>query len=330
MYELLWWPVLFALPLPWLLRRVLPPATESGGLALKLPIYAELSQLAPQHQGIGSRSRLWLPLLAWMALCVAAARPQWVGEMQDQPRTGRDLMLAVDVSGSMAAEDMEIAGRPVNRLDAVKLVLGDFLERRVGDRVGLILFGQQAYQLTPLTFDRASVRYQLDTSVVGIAGRETAIGDAIGLSVKRLRERPADQRVLILLTDGVNTTGALEPDKAAQIAATEGVRVHTIAFGGAGNRSMFGITLPGAGAQIDEAALQRIAQSTGGRFFRARDTAELAGIYAELDRLEPAAQEGEKLRPRDELFMWPLALAGAFALLALSGLGTARREESVA
>ena len=331
MVELLWWPVLFALPLPWLLRLVLPRAAESGGQALKLPIFAELSQLAPQREGIGSQARLWLPLLAWAALCFAAARPQWVGEVQAQPRTGRDLMLAVDVSGSMAAEDMEIAGRAVNRLDAVKLVLGDFLERRVGDRVGLILFGQQAYQLTPLTFDRASVRYQLDTSVVGIAGRETAIGDAIGLSVKRLRERPADQRVLILLTDGVNTTGALDPDKAAQIAATEGVRVHTIAFGGgSSSRSVFGLALPGAGAQIDESALKRIAQSTGGRFFRARDTSELAGIYAELDRLEPAAQEGEKLRPRDELFMWPLALAGVFALLALVGVGTARREEIAA
>jgi len=324
MFELLWWPLLFALPLPWLARRLLPAAPDSAGTALKLPIYTEIAQIAPQREAATGDARRWLPLLAWTLLCFAAARPQWVGEVQVQPQTGRDLMLAVDVSGSMAAEDMEIGGRTVNRLDAVKVVIGDFLERRAGDRVGLILFGQQAYQMTPLTFDRASVRYQLDTSIVGIAGRETAIGDAIGLAVKRLRERPADQRVLILLTDGVNTTGALDPDQATQIAASEGVRVHTVAFGGVEQRGMFGMRLPGSGAQIDEQQLQSIAQATGGRFFRARNTSELAGIYAELDRLEPAAQEGEKLRPRHELFFWPLAMAGAIAALSLLSFGAIR------
>jgi hypothetical protein len=217
MFELLWPLVLLSLPLPLLVRRLLPPAAEGNGAALRVPFFGELETLAGVGVARGSSRSAWA-WLAWALLCLAAARPQWVGEAQSLPMSGRDLMLAVDVSGSMAAEDMEIGGRNVDRLTAVKVVLGDFLQRRIGDRVGLVLFGQFAYQMTPLTFDRNSVRYQLETSAIGLAGRETAIGDAIGLAVKRLRQRPSDQRVLILLTDGVNTAGQLPPLKAAEIA----------------------------------------------------------------------------------------------------------------
>ncbi|MCX7556438.1 VWA domain-containing protein [Xanthomonadaceae bacterium JHOS43] len=304
-----------ALLLPALVWWLFPRASGAGGAALRVPFYAELVKLAGDTAGGGVRARVWLPLLAYMLLCSAAARPQWVGEPESPPQSGRDLMLAVDVSGSMAAEDMSVAGRRVDRLQAVKIVVGDFLERRAGDRVGLILFGQQAYQITPLTFDRRSVRHQLDTSAVGLAGRETAIGDAIGLAVKRLRERPASQRVLILLTDGVNTTGALQPLQATELAEAHQVRVYTIAFGSSGQSGPFGMTLPSA--EIDEATLQKIAQSTGGRFFRARNTSELAGIYAELDRLEPIAQAAEQIRPREELFIYPAAAALLVLVLAL-------------
>jgi len=218
----------------------------------------------------------------------------------------------------MAAEDMEVGGRRVDRLTAVKVVLSDFLERRAGDRLGLLLFGQFAYQMTPLTFDRNSVRYQLETSAIGLAGRETAIGDAIGLAVKRLRQRPSSQRVLILLTDGVNTAGQLPPLKAAELAQAEQVRVYTVAIGSeTGQMRVFGVPVATPGAAIDEATLSQIAETTGGRFFRARDTAELAGIYAELDRLEPAEQEGDALRPREEMYVWPLALAMLLALAPL-------------
>lgn len=324
MFEFAWPLVLLALPLPWIARRLLPRAPDAATTALRVPFFGELIALAGHAAARGSSRALLLPALAWLCLCVAAARPQWVGEAEALPQSGRDLMLAVDVSGSMAAEDMEIGGRATDRLSAVKVVIGDFLERRVGDRVGLLLFGQQAYQVTPLTFDRRSVRYQLDTSAVGLAGRETAIGDAIGLAVKRLRERSADERVLILLTDGVNTAGELPPLKAAELAASETVRVYTVAVGSEGGRtSLLGLSMPTPGAEIDEATLTQIADVTGGRFFRARDTAELAGIYAELDRLEPAQQEGETLRPRNELFMHPLALALLLSLLPLlAGLRT--------
>ena len=326
MFELAWPWILSLLPLPWLLQRVLPRAAENGGAALRVPFFPELVALVGDPSARASRRRWW-PWLVWALLCVAAARPQWVGEPQTLPTSGRDLMLAVDVSGSMAAEDMEIGGRSVDRLTAVKAVVGDFLERRVGDRVGLVLFGQFAYQMTPLTFDRKSVRYQLETSAIGLAGRETAIGDAIGLSVKRLRQRPADQRVLILLTDGVNTAGELPPLKAAELAQAEQVRVHTIAVGSEGGRMhVFGLPIATPGAEIDEATLQKISETTGGRFFRARDTAELAGIYAELDRLEPAEQEGETLRPRTDWFVYPLALALALAIVPLLRVPARARE----
>ena len=313
------WPwLLLALPLPWLLRRLLPRAGNAGAAALRVPFADELAALA----AVGERAprRSVLAVLAWILLCVAAARPVWVGEVAVQPVTGRDLLLVVDVSGSMAAEDMSIGGRIVSRLTAVKVVLSDFLERRVGDRVGLMLFGQSPYLVTPLTFDRDAVRAQLLDSVVGIAGRETAIGDALGLSVKRLRERPEGQRVVVLLTDGVNTAGVLDPAKGAELARAEGVRVYTVAFGSdGGQQGLFGLSIPRGGPEIDEAALQAVADATGGEFFRARDTAELAGIYAELDRLEPAAHEAEPLRPRSELYPWPLAVALLLAALAALG-----------
>ncbi|MET0807561.1 MAG: VWA domain-containing protein, partial [Pseudoxanthomonas sp.] len=207
-----------------------------------------------------------------------------------------------------------------------KAVLADFLDRRAGDRVGLLVFGQRAYALTPLTRDRDSVRDQLRDSVVGLAGQDTAIGDAIGLAVKRLREQPQGQRVLILLTDGVNTAGVLDPLKAADLAKAERVRIHTIAFGGSGGGfRIFGLNvpMPGGGDEIDETVLRQIARKTGGQSFRARDTAELAGIYSELDRIEPVTHEGQRVRPRIERYWWPLAASLLVALCAF--LMTGRR-----
>lgn len=319
------WPwLLLALPLPWLLRWLLPPA-RSTAAALKVPYGGRLDTIA----GKGGHARAagvgLLAWLAWALLCVAAARPQQLGAPVQPPQAGRDMMLAVDLSGSMSDQDMALGGRTVDRLTAAKAVLADFLDHRAGDRIGLVVFGRQAYALTPMTLDLDSVRQQLDDSVVGIAGRETAIGDAIGLAVKRLRAQPAQQRtaaehVLILLTDGVNTAGLLDPIKAAELARDNDVRVYTIAFGGTGGGiSVFGIPiqLPGGGDDTDEATLKRIAALTGGKAFRARNTDELAGIYGEIDRLEPIRREGRRVRPRIERYPWPLGAALALGLLAL-------------
>ena len=319
--DLFAWPwLLLALPLP-LLARWLLPASRATGAALKVPYGARLDAIA-QAGSHALRGGGLHPLMAiaWILLCVAAARPQQLGEAVQPPQAGRDLMLALDLSGSMGEPDMELGGRPVDRLTAAKAVLADFLDRRAGDRVGLLVFGQRAYTLTPLTLDRDSVREQLTDSVVGLAGQETAIGDAIGLAVKRLRTQPAEQRVMILLTDGVNTAGALDPRKAAELARSEHVRVHTIAFGGEGSLSVFGFKLPmpGAGDEVDEATLRAVAEQTGGRFFRARDTSELAGIYGEIDRLEPVHRPGKAVRPKLERYAWPLAAAFGCALLAFA------------
>ena len=317
-HELFAWPwLLVALPLP-LLARWLLPVSRATGAALRVPYGPRLDAIA-QSGGHALRGSVHpLLVLAWILLCVAAARPQQLGDAVQPPQVGRDLMLALDLSGSMSEPDMELGGRPVDRLTAAKAVLADFLERRAGDRIGLLVFGRRAYTLTPLTLDRDSVREQLGDSVVGLAGQETAIGDAIGLAVKRLRAQPAEQRVLILLTDGVNTAGALDPRKATELARSEQVRVHTIAFGGDGSLSVFGFKLPmpGAGDEVDESTLRAIAEQTGGRFLRARDTAQLVDIYAEIDRLEPVRRPGKAVRPKLERYAWPLAGAFACALFA--------------
>src|SRR5690606_1556930 len=279
--------------------------------------------LENDHRRSHHGAAFWLAWLAWTLLCVAAARPQQLGEAVQPPQSSRELMVALDLSGSMGEPDMLLGGRQVDRLTAAKAVLADFLDHRQGDRVGVLVFGQRAYVLAPPTLDLATVRQQLADSVVGLAGRETAIGDAIGLAVKRLVVRSdaeaGSEHVLILLTDGVNNAGMLEPLKAAGLARDAGVRVYTVAFGGDGTMSVFGFQLPMPAGEddIDEATLTRIAESTGGRFFRARDTAQLAGIYAEIDRLEPVRQPGQAVRPRIERYPWPLGAALGIGLLAL-------------
>lgn len=313
------WPwMLLALPLPWLARRLLPPRRD-GGAALKVPYGDRLSVIAGTRGPAHARGIGLLAWLAWALLCVAAARPQQLGPVLQPPQQGRDLMLAVDLSGSMGDEDMALGGGTVDRLTAAKAVIADFLQRRAGDRIGLIVFGLRAYVLTPLTLDHDTVRQQLQDSEVAMAGRETAIGDAIGLAVKRLAKQPAGERVLVLLTDGVNTAGLLDPGKAAELARDNHVRIHTIAFGGYGSGlNVFGvpIPLPGGDDTTDEAGLKRIADITGGKAFRARDTDELAGIYREIERIEPVDRPGEAVRPRVERYPWPLGFSLACGLLA--------------
>lgn len=310
------WPwALLALPLPWLMRWW--PRRNAAAPALRVPYAAgALAELGQASGAAGWRIGRLLLWLAWACLCVAMARPQQLGEPVTPPQQGRQMMLAVDVSGSMSEPDMMLGNHVVQRLSAAKAVLADFLDRRAGDRVGLLIFGERAYTLTPITADLTTVRNQLTDSEVGLAGRDTAIGDAIALAVKRLREQPEGQRVLILLTDGVSNAGVLQPLRAAELAKAEGVRVYPVAFGGDGGMSLFGVQIAAGDDPVDEAMLRRIADLTGGRAFRARNTDELAGIYAELDRLEPITAAGAAVRPYIERYAWPLALA-----MLLGGLG---------
>jgi len=314
------WPWLFAaLPLP-LLAMLLPRAEEEPGPALRIPFYAALRQGLAGDDRRPSRLRLGLALLAWLLLVTAAARPQLVGESIEVPLSGRSLMLAVDISGSMENDDMVIGDRRVTRLLAVKAVASDFIEQRKGDHIGLILFGRQAYLQAPLTYDRKTVRQLLGEAQVGLAGKETAIGDAIGLAVKRLRRQPETNRVLILLTDGANTAGTVDPLKAADLAAQEGIRIYTIGVG-ADERVIQGLFGPRrvASGELDETTLKAIAEKTGGRYFRARDIRSLQQIYALLDEIEPISEESESFRPVEEIYGWPLGLALLLSLLLALG-----------
>lgn len=308
------WPWLFlVLPLPWLVRHTLPAAPPLTGSALRVPFFAEVKNM--QGAGRSSVSRgsaeKWVLWLAWLCLVIAAARPQVIGEATVLPVSGRDLVLAVDISGSMEQPDYDMDGRRVTRLGVVKSVASRFIERREGDRIGLILFGARAYLQTPLTFDRDTVTVMLKEAVIGLAGKQTAIGDAIGLAVKRMRENAQRDRVLVLLTDGANTTGAMSPLRSAQLAASEGLRIYTIGIGADKVRvnTVLGTVVSRPSRDLDEDTLEAIARSTGGAYFRAGDTQRLEAIYQRLDELEPTLGDENVYRPIRSLYYWPLALA---------------------
>lgn len=321
------WPWLFlALPLPWLWRALLRPATRSEP-ALRAPFFAALRSMGtktsanpPRHLG-----RRGLGLLIWLLLVCAAARPQWLDEPLFLPQSGRDMLLAVDVSGSMEMPDFTLNGKPLTRLDVVRATARDFIARREGDRIGLILFGSQAYLQTPLTFDRKTVQAMLDDASIGIAGKETAIGDAIGLAIKRLTDTQAHHRVLVLLTDGANTAGAMDPLKAAQLAAKAGLRIYAIGMGADELRidmpGFLGSRVVNPSQDLDEKVLGNIAKITGANYFRARDTEGLEAIYEALDELEPATAESQTFRLIRELYIWPLGAALFIsALMALASV----------
>ncbi|MBT4520506.1 MAG: VWA domain-containing protein [Halieaceae bacterium] len=312
------WPWMFALlPVPWLVYRYAPPG-RSRDPALRAPFFNEWVALSAsnegsnRHQGLALRITLWL---MWVALIAATARPVWMGEPVEIPNSGRDLMLAVDISGSMRIEDMQLGQVLTRRIDAVKQVGADFIERRKGDRLGLILFGSNAYVQSPLSFDTGTVRRFLMEAQIGFAGQETAIGDAIGLAVKRLKERPAESRVLMLLTDGQDTASSVRPLDAARLAADLGIRIYTIGIG-ADEMSVpglfgtnFGSRQVNPSADLDEESLQQLASLSGGQYFRARNPQELVNIYQLLNQLEPVEQATVTYRPRQAMGYWPLLIA---------------------
>jgi Ca-activated chloride channel homolog len=329
------WPWMLALlPLPWLLYR-LRAAAEAGGAALFLPFAAAVDAPITGRATTIGRGIWWFGAI-WLLLVVAAARPQWLGAPVPVAPPSRAVMLAVDVSGSMATPDM---GGGATRLQAVKQVAGHFIDGRQGDRIGLILFGTQPYLQAPLSSDLATVHHFLDESVVGVAGPQTAIGDAIGLAIKRLRDDRglgaggevgdsgpgandptgpdgapdaragaiAQRAILVLLTDGGNDAGVMSPTQAAQLAAQVGLRIYTIGVGAPVEPGLFGLS--SGNTDLDETTLKSIARITGGRYFRATDADALRSVYREIDKLEPSTGRAQWLRPATEWFTVPLALA---------------------
>ncbi len=308
------WPwVLLLLPLPWVLQQLyskpvltainIPPAMEKALLNLTSD---------PQHRMGVRQILLWL---SWVSLLLAIAQPWRPGDAVIQPVSGRAIAVAVDISGSMERRDFSLDGQTSDRLSIVKKVAGKFVAQRQGDRLSLVLYGKEAFIASPLTFDLSSLSNILDSAGIGMAGRSTAIGDAIGLAIQTLQGDPADQKAILLLTDGTNNAGSVEPESAAILAQSLGIRIHTIAMGSVdGELSGYRTA---QSADLDEETLKSVADKAGGKFFRATNSDDLQQVYEAIDRLERAEVAAPPVILRQDFRLWPQALL-LFCLLLLS------------
>jgi Ca-activated chloride channel family protein len=313
------WPfLLWLLPLPLLVYYLIPSAKKEEQ-ALLIPNFHTLKELSTIRKEKSNRIKIIILFVIWSLTLLAATRPQWIGDPVQLPSTGRDLLLAVDISQSMEREDMVINGQPYSRILVVKNIVKDFVEKRNGDRLGLVVFGTKAFLHVPLTFDRTIVGQQLQEAQLGFAGPSTAIGDAIAIAVKKIRELPEQEsegRILILLTDGANTAGEIEPREAARLAKSAKLKIYTIGLGADSmiDKGFLFSREINPSADLDEATLKYIADETGGLYFRARDPQQLQEIYHAINKLEPLPQADDTFRPTQELFYYPLAIALALSI----------------
>ncbi|MBO1924828.1 VWA domain-containing protein [Thiomicrorhabdus sp. 6S3-12] len=310
------WPWMFAiLPLPWIIRILLRPVAQNQSTLFAPEIVARIGHSLPSENLIEPQHpKFRVPFayaLLWFLLVTATARPVWFLTPTPFQQSGKEMMLAVDLSGSMQKADMYLGGDNVNRLIAVKSVVANFIAQRQGDRMGLVVFGSQAFLQSPLTYDLNTVKTLLDESQIGMAGNNTAIGDAIGLTLKHLRKTKQTDAVLILLTDGSNTSG-IDPIKAAEQAQKMQLKIYTVGVGK--ERSGFNGLIPSK-TDMDVTTLSKIADMTGGQFFRANDTEQLQQIYQYINQLESVQHEVFSYRLRSELYFWPLGAAMLLSLL---------------
>jgi Ca-activated chloride channel family protein len=311
MYELAhpWALSLLALPL---LMRMLPAYRESRD-SVRVPFFDKLVELSEQRPGSGAmilrrdRIQRFLVGFMWLCLVLGAAKPQWMGEPIEQQKSGRDLMIAVDLSGSMETQDFDLpSGKTVDRLQAVKEVLKELAAQRASDRLGLIVFGSAAYLQTPFTDDHAVWEQLLAETEIGMAGQSTVFGDAIGLAIKLFKESDSDNRVLIILTDGNDTGSTVPPIEAAKVASSYDIRIYTIAVGDPAS----------AGEEaLDIKTLKRVSEITGGQAFQALDQQELQLAYQTIGELEPDLYETISFRPRQSLHWLPVSVAIIFYIL---------------
>ena len=325
MFEFYWPWFWLLLPLPLVIQYFWRPAVRQLNPVIA-PFHQSISAL--KYSSVTSAFTvkkvsfrhicLWL---IWIALLSSASNPRWSDNSMSIPISGRDLMIAVDLSGSMEVEDMILSNQPTNRLNITRFVVNQFVEQRKGDRIGLIFFGSQAYLQAPLTFDIKTVQTFMDEAHIGMAGKYTAIGDAIGLAVKQLQKNPEYQRVLVLLTDGANTTGAIMPEQAIEIAKKMNVKIYSIGIGADEiiQPSLFGARKINPSALLDENLLENAAQLTGGKYFRARNTSELEEAYHIIENLEPIELDSKMFRPYKSFYFWPLAIAMTLSLLLAIG-----------
>ncbi|PIE60325.1 MAG: BatB protein [Desulfobulbus propionicus] len=324
------WPWVFVLlPLPVLFRLFMSPASPQRSASLYVPFAEDFFQYGQYQSPTWEKKKSWRSslflfcgLLIWSLCITALARPQYLGKPVALPVSGRNILLAVDISGSMQIKDFTLHNQQVDRLAAVKDVAGRFIDRRFNDNVALLVFGTQAYLHVPLTYDRETVRIMLNESLIGLAGERTAIGDALGLAIKRLQKVPGE-KVIILLTDGANTAGVIKPLDAADIAAKEGIRIYTIGVGSdrMAVSSFLGTRVVNPSKNLDEGLLKKIAERTDGQYFRATNTAGLEDIYAMVDTLEPVVDKKQYFRPQTALFFWPLGAAFILSSILLLLLG---------
>jgi Ca-activated chloride channel family protein len=313
MFELTLPWVLIALPLPLLLWFLLPSAAKQLPRALKVPFFNDMmANIQSKHISHDTSTQIVIPLIIWSLLLLAFSGPRWVGEPRPLKREGHNIMLALDLSGSMELDDMRMQGQPATRLEVVKRAASQFVADRTNDKIGLILFGTQAYLQTPLTYDHQNVLNRIADATVGLAGKTTSIGDALGLAVKRLQKVPSQGRVIILLTDGVNNSGVLTPIKAAELANDSKIKIYTIGLGVENQNTQLANNLflnLNTGAELDEDTLKEVANITHGRYFRASDTQSLQAVYQTINQMETVSNDNKVVRPQHDYYTWPLALA---------------------
>ncbi|WP_295891432.1 VWA domain-containing protein [uncultured Vibrio sp.] len=311
--EFVWWWAFFLLPIPLIMYRLLPPVKAAA--PIQLPF------LPTSTSGVAPKQTLLrvLAITIWVSLIAALARPVWYGEPVSYQPEHRDLMLVVDLSGSMSQKDMKQGDDYIDRLSAVKNVLSEFIEKRHGDRIGLVVYADHAYLQTPLTLDRHTVSEQLNQTVLGLIGSQTAIGDGIAVATKTFVDSDAPQRVMILLSDGGNNAGVLDPMDAAEIAKKFDTTIYTVGVG-AGEmvvKEFFMTRKVNTAHDLDEDTLQDIANLTGGQYFRARDSHDLAAIYDTINQLEPISEAVQTWRPQTEWFKYPLGLSLILIMLVI-------------
>ena len=318
-FEFLWPWLLALLPLPWLIRLLISPFKQQQSPLLAPQIVQRVAKPLANVQFIDPNTHRrkipFLFVLLWLLVIFAAMRPIWYLSPTPFTTSGKNMILAVDLSGSMKKNDMYLGGDYVDRLTTVKYVVSDFIEKRKGDRMGLVVFGSQAFLQSPLTYDLHTVKKLLNEAEIGMAGNNTAIGDAIGLTLKHRQLSQQTESVLILLTDGSNTDGKVDPIEAAQMAQKMGLKIYTIGVGRIEHRTGMDAFFKSAKNDMDTASLQKIAELTQGQFYLANDTKQLQEIYQAINALESVEHEVNSYRLRTELYAWPLGAAFIISLL---------------
>lgn len=304
--------------LPLVVYFMFPAIKKTYGDALKVPFLADIKQIqSVSGKGISfkpavfSAIKIFLLALVWVLMVLALCRPQWVGKPIPVKNEGREILLVVDISNSMSEEDFQYKNKMYSRLTAVKNVIDNFIDKRTSDRIGLVLFGTQAYLQAPLTYDKQSVKEILWNADAGMAGNSTSIGDAVGVALKNLAESEGkpENKVIILLTDGENNDGSLSLPQAIALAKEEGVKIYTIGAGSDSENFFGGLFSIPVNTGLDEESLQALAEETKGNYFRAKDVNSLFQIYNEIDKLEPMTSEGRYVQEVKELYPYAAAMA---------------------